>query len=332
MTGFFESILTWIFGWVQNYGWSVVIFTLVIRLVLMPLDFKSKKSMRAMTKLQPKMQELQKKYGKDKEKYNQKVQDLYRREKISPMSGCLPMLIQLPLLFIMFGAMRSLANKQMMDMLIGIKDAVEGAVGADGVLTTAQAADIASRVPLQSWLWIKNVFQPDSFMSSILPTSASALNAVSHAELESVKAFLSTENYALIAAQLGANDFIRIPLNLIFFQPTLVLPNSLDALFSSANGLFILPLFAALSQFFMTKLTSPKTEPGQEPQPGNMNSGLMKWLFPLMSLWFCAGYNAAFAIYWCIGNVIAIFQQYFINLYFDRKDKLTELTDGQPNT
>ncbi|MBR4443861.1 MAG: YidC/Oxa1 family membrane protein insertase, partial [Clostridia bacterium] len=73
MTAFFIKLLNWIYSVVGNYGWSIVLFTLLIRMVLLPLDIKSKKSMRAMTKIQPKVQALQKKYANDKEKLNQKT-------------------------------------------------------------------------------------------------------------------------------------------------------------------------------------------------------------------------------------------------------------------
>ena len=71
MTSIFESVLNGIYSFVGNYGWSVVIFTLLVRLVLLPLDVKSRKSMRAMSKVQPKAMELQKKYANDKDKLNQ---------------------------------------------------------------------------------------------------------------------------------------------------------------------------------------------------------------------------------------------------------------------
>ena len=64
----FVNALNWIFSWVGNYGWSVVIFTLFIRLIVLPLDIKSRKAMRAMNRVQPKVAALQKKYANDKEK------------------------------------------------------------------------------------------------------------------------------------------------------------------------------------------------------------------------------------------------------------------------
>jgi len=132
---------------------------------------------------------------------------------------------------------------------------------------------------------------------------------------------------------------MSIQLNLIFFKPMLVLPRSFSALFQYANGLFILPLASAVSQFFMTKVTGG-SQPQQQDQSAEqqaaanaMNSGFMKWFFPLFSLYICAQYNAAFAIYWMAANVIQIIQQVAVNYFLDRKEKQavieTEAVDAE---
>lgn len=317
MSGYFQSILEWIFSWVGNFGWSIVIFTLFVRLVLLPLDIKSKKSMRAMSKVQPKVQALQAKYGNDRDKLNQKLNELYRKEKVSPMAGCLPLLISMPILLWMFSAMRNLGNEYTIKMILEIMETGE--------------------VPaLEGWLWIKNVFQPDSFMSTVLPTVNSLKTIVAvkgseiltEANIAAAKEFLASAEYAAIAAKFGAGQFVQMQLSLIFFNPVITLPKSFAALFQYANGLFILPVVAALSQFFMTKLTgSAPSKPDenasaeQQAAANAMNSGFMKWFFPLFSLWICAQYNAAFAIYWMAANVIQIIQQVFVNMYFNQKDK-----------
>ena len=75
-----------------------------------------------------------------------------------------------------------------------------------------------------------------------------------------------------------------------------------------------------------------KDENGSEEEnavANTMNSGFMKWFFPLFSLYICAGYNAAFAIYWMAANVIQIVQQLVVNWYFDRKDKMEAAAEGQ---
>ena len=324
MSGLFQSILEWIYRWVGNYGWSVVVFTLLIRMVMLPFDIKSKKSMRAMNKIQPKVALLQKKYANDKDKLNLKLNELYRKEHVSPMASCLPMLITLPILWFMFAAMRNMANEHTIQMILGI----------------AETGEVPA---MQSWLWIKNVFQPDSFMSTILPKVGDTLKTIvpvsgssilTEANIEAARNFLATEQYAAIAAQYGAGAFAQIPLNLVFFHPVLTLPTSFASLFQYANGLFILPVLAAVSQFLMTKFTNgnnikkDENVPEEQQAAANaMNSGFMKWFFPLFSLWICAGYNAAFAIYWMAANVIQVVQQIIVNWYFDRQDRKAALEE-----
>ena len=320
MTSLFINLLTWINKIVGNYGWSIVVFTLVIRLVLLPLDIKSKKSMRAISKIQPKLQALQKKYANDKDKLNQKTMELYRKEHVRPTSGCLPMLISLPILWIMFSAMRTLGNEYTIQMILDMKN-------------TGKLPD------LQSWLWIKNVFQPDSFGATILPAVNSTLNMIRPTNASSVLTaeniaaaveYLKSSEYSKLAAQLApASAFNIVQLNLLFFRPTMILPNSISNLFQYGNGLFILPLLAGASQFLMTKIMNGKqtkeqkelqqAQQGQD-QTNPMNSPVMKWFFPIFSVWICATSNAAFSIYWRAANVIQIVQQLLVNWYFDRKD------------
>ena len=186
-------ILDLIYSLVGNYGWSVLIFTLLIRLILMPLDIKSKRSMKRMQAVQPRIDELNKKYKDDKDKLNRKMQELYQKEKISPLSGCLPMLIQLPILFAMFAVMREIADEETVALILKIKEALEAGVEN-------------FRPQLQGLLWIKNVFQPDSFMSTVVPAAvsdvANALPAITRASgamtaemIEEAKAFLATDAY-----------------------------------------------------------------------------------------------------------------------------------------
>ena len=319
MTAFFVNLLTWINGVVGNYGWSIVLFTLLIRMVLLPLDIKSKKSMRAISKIQPKLQALQKKYANDKEKLNQKTMELYRKEHVSPTAGCLPMLISLPILWIMFSAMRTLGNEYTIKMLLDMKNT--GTIPA-----------------LQSWLWIKNVFQPDSFAATILPAVGSDLrmiaavksSAVLTAEnIEAVKLYLQSAEYSKLAAQLApASAFNVQQIHFLFINSTLTIPNSIANLFKYGNGLFILPILAGASQFLMTKLMNGKQTEEQKAlqaeqqanQSNPMNSPVMKWFFPIFSVWICATSNAAFSIYWMAANVIQIVQQMAVNWYFDRQD------------
>ena len=149
MNEFLFNILAWIQSWVGSWGWAMVVFTVMVRLVLTPLDVKSRVSMRKTQKLAPKQQALQKKYANDKEKLNAKMAELYKKEHINPLSSCLPLLLTWPILIAVFGAMRMVANRELLMQL--------GQILNDEVPT------------LEKWFWIKNLWMPDSFFAASLP-------------------------------------------------------------------------------------------------------------------------------------------------------------------
>lgn len=84
------------------YGVAIIIFTIIIKILLYPLTWKQMTSMRKMAELGPKMKELQKKYGKDKQKLQQKTMEMYSKEQVNPYAGCLPILVQLPIFFALY--------------------------------------------------------------------------------------------------------------------------------------------------------------------------------------------------------------------------------------
>ena len=92
-------ILHFCYSLVQNYGLALVMFTVLTRLILLPLSIKQQKGMVKMAMFRPKMEEIQKKYAKNPQKMNEELTNLYAREGYNPMSGCLPTLIQFPILF-----------------------------------------------------------------------------------------------------------------------------------------------------------------------------------------------------------------------------------------
>mgnify|MGYP002572270877 CR=1 FL=1 len=100
-------LFRFIFLVVQNYGWTLVLFTIITKAILLPLSVKQQKSMSKMQAIQPRLAELQKKYQYDKEKLNQETMKLYQTNKINPMGGCLPLLIQFPLLIGLYNIIRN---------------------------------------------------------------------------------------------------------------------------------------------------------------------------------------------------------------------------------
>ena len=104
--GFFDIVskpLLWVLrffnGFLHNYGWSIILLTILVKILFWPLTHKSYKSMKDMQKLQPKIAKLREKYKDNKEKLNQETMALYKTYKVNPMGGCLPMVIQIPVFF-----------------------------------------------------------------------------------------------------------------------------------------------------------------------------------------------------------------------------------------
>ncbi len=95
-------LLKFFYRFLHNYGVAIIVLTVLIKLAFWPLAHKSAQSMKTMQKLQPKMAKLKEKYGDDKEKLNKELMQLYRTYKVNPMSGCLPMLLQIPVFFALY--------------------------------------------------------------------------------------------------------------------------------------------------------------------------------------------------------------------------------------
>ncbi len=330
MNEFLKSILDGIYGFIGSYGWSIVAFTVLIRLVLMPLDYKSRVGMRKMTALAPKQAELQKKYGHDQDKLQRKMQELYRKEGASPLAGCWPMLLSMPILFAMFAALRYMANEQLVQQTFDIL--------------------LTGTTELEPFLWVKNLWMPDSpfnaawpnlmglqaveekqwlaIFNTLTPDQVTALGAAISIPDLSAASFLKEGRVLQDTVQAISNALTAMP---EYIEQTKVIPYlSIDLLITkfsvvqSYNGFFILPVLSAASQFLMTKLQELKN-PTPTPAANGQQQGsgaFMKWFFPLFSLWICASGNAAFALYWVTSNLIHLVQNEFINWHLERKDKL----------
>lgn len=99
---FFGAILDAIYSVIPNFGWAIIIFTVLVRVLLLPLMVKQQKSMVNMQKIQPELTKLQKKYANDQQKLNEETMKLYQKYDVNPMGGCLPLLIQMPILLAVY--------------------------------------------------------------------------------------------------------------------------------------------------------------------------------------------------------------------------------------
>lgn len=109
---FFLLALRWIFSLVNEYSIAIILMTIAMRAILLPLDIRQRRSTRNMAKIQPELQEMQKRYANNPQLLQRKQRELQQKHGVKPMAGCLPLLLQLPIFFAFFGAMRVLASEQ----------------------------------------------------------------------------------------------------------------------------------------------------------------------------------------------------------------------------
>lgn len=102
LAGLFGYVLNFLYLWLQNFGWAIILFSVILQVILLPLSIKQQKSMKKSAKVQSQMQKLQAKYKNNPELLNQEVMALYKKEKVSPFSGCLSSIIQLILFLSVF--------------------------------------------------------------------------------------------------------------------------------------------------------------------------------------------------------------------------------------
>ncbi|MCL4535200.1 MAG: YidC/Oxa1 family membrane protein insertase [Bacteroidetes bacterium] len=110
IVGPLEGLLTGLYGFLGSYGLAIIILTIAIKLVTFPLTYQQLRSSKSMREVQPLMEEAKRRYGKDKEKLSQETMRIYKENGVNPAMGCLPMVIQMPIWFGLYSALRNLAD------------------------------------------------------------------------------------------------------------------------------------------------------------------------------------------------------------------------------
>lgn len=284
---FFKIALDFIYNIVGSYGWSIVLLTVLFRLLMLPLDIKQKKNTRKQQALQPKVNEINKKYANDKEMQSKKTMELYKQEGFNPLSGCLPLLLQMPVFFAFFGALSNLASAQIQENIYLM-------------------AEAGKPVVTESWLWVKNIWQPDNYMSTIIPE----FKAVTRYEFFKV---LGEESY----------NAVMLPI--------------IEQHKNTQNGFFILPALAGTMSFLQSKMAMPaQPEPAKKDpnQPTNPMSGkTMQYIMPVFSVFICLTSSAAFALYWSMSNLISVANFFVMNRIFAKQEQQKiEFELEQPKT
>lgn len=118
----FFKVLLWIHGYIGNWGWAIILFTILVKVILFPLSYKGMMSMQKLKDLAPKMKELKEKYKNDPAKMNMQMMELYRKHGANPMGGCLPMLLQIPVFFALYRVLLNADELQGAHWMLWIND------------------------------------------------------------------------------------------------------------------------------------------------------------------------------------------------------------------
>jgi YidC/Oxa1 family membrane protein insertase len=115
-------LLRLLHGWLGNWGWAIVVLTILIKLAFFQLSATSYKSMAHMRRLQPRLQALKERYGDDRAKLNQAMMDMYKKERINPLGGCLPILVQIPVFIALYWVLLETVELRQAPFLLWIRD------------------------------------------------------------------------------------------------------------------------------------------------------------------------------------------------------------------
>lgn len=295
--------MKWVYGNVNSVFLTILICTVVLKAITLFSDIKTRKSSAQMAAIQPEIQKIQKKYANDPQKAQQAQSKLMKERGVSMWGSCLPMLITMPLFFCFLAAFRFWGYEETIRLLV-----------------EDNPAEILESF---KFLWITNIWQPDS---GLAPVVMKAKDFLSIAKLDQL--LYLKNNPAVweklvglgIAAANGVNAqgaTIYTFLNTEAAQAayTAAVQPLLDLHTGYSNGWFILPLLAGATNFFSSWLMQ-RGQP-QNPQTNSTNK-MMMWMFPIMSVWFCLTYNAAFALYWSISSICMIITNLVLNKKFPR--------------
>ena len=287
-------IIDAIYKFVPNYGLSIIIFTLIIKLILLPLNIKSQKSMKKTAKIQPALQELQKKYANDKERLNSEMMKLYKDNGVSMTGGCLPLLVQFPILI---GLYRVIQRPITYLLHVSITD-------------TGVVEKITNIVAL-----MKEKFPEE--LGAYANTSAETLFKNAQIQLA------TWSEKVLDAAQAWKINFNFLGLNLSQV-PSSGLSALLKGNFEQIGtvALIIIPILAVFTTWLSTKQTqamSGQNKDNQTSETAQM-TGTMNLMMPLMTGFFTLTLPSGMGIYWITSNVIQMIQQFCLNKYFENKE------------
>ena len=271
-----------------SYGLAVIFFALLVNIILTPFMAKSKQSMMRSTRLQPKIQELQRRHEGNQQKLQAEMQKLYQEEGINPMSGCLWSLIPFPILIALYSVIRRPITRMMF--------------AADSVVDTLKEFMIT-----QGW-YTEVTGRADAYAEIKLANLAHQhWDEVNSALAGKIDGLMNVD-YSFLGLNMGDQPQWNFFMDTNWSDPKIWAP---------AFGLFLIPFISAALSWLAMKVgqaTNPSTDTQAAASMKTMN-----FMMPLMSIWICFIMPAAMGIYWIANSVFGMARDYLLTKIFRKK-------------
>jgi YidC/Oxa1 family membrane protein insertase len=280
----FGWLLMLLYEFVGNYGIAVILFALIVKLILLPFQMKSKRSMMQTSRLQPRLKELEKKHGANKAKYNEEVSKLYRESGVHPMSGCLWSLIPFPILIALYQAIR-----YPLTIMMGVSQSLLQEGGAIYELLTKLGFSTQYNDAYIQIAQSQFISQPEHF-----------------SQFAEISDKLRQIDYSFLGLDLGAQPKWNMLWTTDWSDSSIWLP---------ALGLFLIPIISAALSFLSSKISTKMNSTG-DPQQNSMKSLL--FIMPLISLYIAFAMPAALGVYWIASTLFAIIQDIILTKHYGK--------------
>lgn len=302
----FGYVLNFLYEIVKNYGLAIILFSVLVKLLMLPISIKQQKTMKKSSKIQEEMKQIQFKFKNDPEKLNQEVMNLYKRENMNPFSGCFSSIIQIVLLFSVFYLVRSpLTYMKKID-----KNAInemKAIVQENGATKGYEEIAIIE--------YVRNLESQSS---------------VEENKEEQVSSEEKNEN---TDKKFNIYDYIdQINMNMDFLGVDLSKVPTQDA---KDIKVFIIPALYVISSFISIRLSTAsqnkKTNDGnveQEMDAMAQSNKMMAWMMPIMSVSIASIAPLGLALYWLMNNILMIIERIISNKFLKEDDDKEAIKDA----
>lgn len=310
---------------IPNIGLSIILFTIVVNLLMLPLTIKQQKFSKLSAKMNPEIQAVQAKYKNRKDNdsqmaQNQEVQAIYAKYGVSPTGSCLYMLVQMPILFALYRVIYAMPA-----YVARIKEAFFPLV--EKIMNTTGATELIQS--FSNSAMYNGQFNHESYIAGnteyIQNTIIDCLNKASTSELLSISEqfpSLATDVSNTVEQLNVYNNFLG--LNIGNSPMYLIQEAFANGAWLILIGALSIPVLSAVTQWVNVKLMpSQDTSANKENDTASTMASSMKTMnmvMPLMSAWFCFSFPTGMGLYWVAGSVVRSIQQVIINKHIDKID------------